>query len=104
MAMDANTIKDVATFVTLILALINIYNNTVNKRQESHEINLKETDKAFTEFIKTYAGQYSEMRTEIGYLKQEVLELYENAHELSSELIKVKVDIESHLRAQKGGE
>ena len=97
-------IKDLAIYFTFALTLINLYKMLVTNRQEGQDSNLKETDKAFAEFVKTYAGQYSEIKTKVEYMAEEVDSLNESYVALTKEvaIVKTKVDIRTNTR--EGGE
>lgn len=97
-------IKDLAIYFSLALTLINLYKMLVTNRQEGHDSNLKETDKAFAEFVKTYAGQYSEIKTKVEYLAEDVKALHEAYNKLSKEFVEVKTKIDIHTSTRGGGE
>jgi len=101
--MDIN-IKDLLTYFTFALTLINLYKGLVSNRQESHETNLKETDRAFAEFVKTYSGQYSELKTKIEYMGKDIEELYDFHEQSIKELSKIRERLSSHLGQREGGE
>lgn len=101
--MDIN-VNDVLTYFTFALTLVNLYKGLVTNKQEHHESNLKETDKAFAEFVKTYAGQYGEIKTKVAYVVEEVRTLYEAHDKLAKEFVVVKTKVDIHTRTREGGE
>lgn len=103
--MDPNTIKDILTYFTLAVTLINLYKMLVGGRQETQDTNLKETDKAFAEFVKTYAGQYSETKTKLEYVEKEIKELFIEQDKLIMKMIDLEIKLKIHTtRSGEGGE
>ena len=97
-------IKDLAIYFTFALTLINLYKMLVTNRQEGQDSNLKETDKAFAEFVKTYAGQYSEIKTKVEYMAEEVGSLNESYVALAKEVAIVKTKVDLRINTREGGE
>lgn len=100
--MDMNLIKDFLTYLTIAMALVNLFNAFVGKRRDSYETNLKESDKAFAEFVQTYAGHHSEISTRITQLERTVDALEDEQYRMAQELIQVKTRVEIHTKG--GGE
>lgn len=97
-------IKDLAIYFSLALTLINLYKMLVSNRQEGQDSNLKETDKAFAEFVKTYAGQYSEIKTKVEYMVEDVKALHDAYDKLSKDFVAVKTKVDFHTNTRGGGE
>lgn len=99
--MDTATFLGISAFLAVLLTVVNLYNITVRKPQEIQETNLKETERALTEFVTTYSGQYGEMKTKIESLEKHVRELQKAAAEYNTRLVKVELRMEIE---REGGE
>lgn len=91
MAVDTTTFLGISAFLAVLLTVVNLYNLTIKKPQEIQETNLKETDKALTEFVATYSGQYGEIRTKIESLERHVKDLQKQYADYNARLIKTEL-------------
>lgn len=101
--MDINLIKDLLTYLTIAVALVNLFNAFVGKRRDGYEANLKESDKAFADFVKTYAGDYTGLNTRLGHLERAVELIEEEQYRIALELENIKTRVNIHT-GQGGGE
>lgn len=90
---DANVFVTVSSLVAILLTIVNLFNSTIGKPRENQDIHLKNTERLLNEFIITYSGEYSELKTSLDYLKSEVADLKKEAKNQNSVIDELARDI-----------
>lgn len=90
---DVNVFVTVSSLVAILLTIVNLFNSTIGKPRETQDIHLKNTERLLNEFIITYSGEYSELKTSLDYVKNEVAELKKESKAQNSVIDELARDI-----------
>jgi cell division protein FtsB len=75
--MNTDVILTISSLLATLLVVINIFIATIRKPQENQETSLRNTERAFNEFLITYSGENAGLKLKIEQLREQVDELKE---------------------------
>lgn len=103
--MDSVVFIGITTFLSTILLVVNLYNSTVKKPQESQSELLRATEKALNEFMIAYSGASAEQRMQLQDLRQDIDSAFEENRRLNKRIEALEKDLLMHQhRETRGGE
>ena len=103
--MDSVVFIGITTFLSTILLVVNLYNSTVKKPQESQSELLRATEKALNEFMIAYSGASAEQRMQLQELRQDIDSAFEENRRLNKRIETLEKDLLTHqFKENRGGE